>query len=237
MSDQTNRSPAPSVDRMSLLWRRINEHKIVQWSVAYVALAYAIQHAIILTSESLDWPNTVARVTMLLLALGLPLVMTLAWYHGALASKQVSRAELSIIALLLAVGSLWFYTFVHPSKETAVGARPEPAIQEAGVTVARRAAADPHGAISVAVVPFANLSSDAEQEFFSDGITDEIGTALAKIPDLRVVARQSAYRFKGGKEDARAIGQALGATHLLEGSVRKAGNRVRISAELVKSDD
>ncbi len=86
-------------------------------------------------------------------------------------------------------------------------------------------------------MPFANLSSDKEQEFFSDGITDEIGTVLAKIPDLRVVARQSAYRFKGGKEDARAIGQALAATHLLEGSVRKAGNRVRISAELVKADD
>lgn len=93
------------------------------------------------------------------------------------------------------------------------------------------------GAVSVAVIPFANLSSDAEQEFFSDGVTDEIGTALVRIAGLRVIARQSAYRFKGSKEDARAIGQALGATHLITGSVRKAGEHVRINAELVRADD
>ena len=86
-------------------------------------------------------------------------------------------------------------------------------------------------------MPFVNLSSDKEQEFFSDGMTEEIITALAKIPDLRVVARESAFQFKGEKKDVRAVGQALGATHLIEGSVRKAGNRVRIAAQLVKADD
>ena len=232
--ERTNRSPPP-VDRVSLLWRRIHEHKIVQWTIAYVAVAYAIQHGVILTSESLEWPNAVARVTMLLLGFGLPLTMILAWYHGDHASRQVSKAEFSIIALLLLIGSLWFYTFVQPREQAA--AVSTPAVQQASVTAARRAASDPHGAISIAVLPFTNLSDDKQQEFFSDGMTDEISTALAKIPDLRVVARQSAYRFKGGKEDARAIGQALSATHLLEGSVRKAGNRVRITAELVKADD
>jgi TolB-like protein len=170
---------------------------------------------------------------MLLLVLGLPVVITLAGYHGARASRRISGPELTIISILLVMSSLLFFMFVRPSEEVAAVS----AVQQAGVVAARRAAADPHGAISVAVMPFANLSSEKEQEFFSDGITDEIGTALAKIPDLRVVARRSAYRFKDGKEDARAIGQALSATHLLEGSVRKAGNRVRISAELVKADD
>src|ERR1043166_717981 len=109
--DATRANPKPPpVDRMSLLWRRLNEHKIVQWSVAYVALAYAIQHAIILTSESYEWPNIVARVSMTLLVLVLPLVMLLAWYHGHHASRSVSKAEASIIALLLAASSLWFYT-------------------------------------------------------------------------------------------------------------------------------
>jgi TolB-like protein/Flp pilus assembly protein TadD len=237
MTEDTN--PAgqkpPSVDRLSQLWRRINEHKMVQWSVAYVALAYGIQHGVVLTSEAFDWPHAVTGISMLLLTLGLPLVITFAWYHGERASRRISGPELTIISILLVMSSLLFYVFVQPSAEVAAGARA--AIQQAGVAAARSAAADPHGAISVAVMPFANLSSDKEQEFFSDGITDEIGTALAKIQDLRVVARQSAYRFKGGKEDARAIGQALSATHLLEGSVRKAGNRVRISAELVKADD
>jgi TolB-like protein len=86
-------------------------------------------------------------------------------------------------------------------------------------------------------MPFTNLSSDKEQEFFSDGMTEEIVTALAKIPDLRVVARESAFQYKGAKNDMRAIGLALGATHLIEGSVRKAGDRVRIAAQLVKADD
>src|SRR5258706_10230824 len=91
------------------------------------------------------------------------------------------------------------------------------------------------GTISIAVLPFANLSGDATQEFFSDGMTEEIITALAKIPDLRVVARTSAGQFKDEKRDVRAIGQALGATHLIEGSVRKEGRRVRITAQLIQS--
>jgi TolB-like protein len=224
----------PPVDGLSYLWRRINEHKVVQWSAAYLAVAYALQHGVTLTSDAFEWPHAVTRISMLLFILGLPLVMTFAWYHGARANRHFSKAELSIISILLVASSLLFYVLVRPSSEAPAGA---PAVQEAGVAAAKRAAADPHAAIAVAVLPFANLSDDKAQEFFSDGMTDELGTALAKIPDLRVVARQSAYRFKGANEDARAIGQALNATHLIEGSVRKAGNRVRISAELVKADD
>ena len=237
MSEDTNRAnpKPPSVDRLSLLWRRVNDHKIVQWSVAYVALAYGIQHGVILTSESFEWPHAVARISMLLLALGLPVVMTLAWYHGERASRQFSKAELTIISILLVIGSLFFYVFVQPSEQIAAG--PKPAVQQAGVAAARSASLNPGSAISIAVMPFANLSSDKEQEFFSDGMTDEIAGALAKVPDLRVVARSSAFEFKGQNKEARAMGQALGATHLIEGSVRQAGNRVRISAQLIQAEN
>lgn len=95
----------------------------------------------------------------------------------------------------------------------------------------------PQDTVSVAVLPFANLSNDPDQDFFSDGVTDDIGAALAKIADLSVIARQSAYRFRDSREDARAIGQALGATHLITGSVRKSGQRIRINAELVRAGD
>jgi TolB-like protein/DNA-binding SARP family transcriptional activator len=98
-------------------------------------------------------------------------------------------------------------------------------------------AATPTNAIALAVLPFANLSSDPEQEFFSDGLTEEIGSALARIPDLGIVARTSAFEFKGQNRDIRTIGEQLGATHLIEGSVRKDGNRVRITAQLIKTDD
>jgi adenylate cyclase len=93
----------------------------------------------------------------------------------------------------------------------------------------------PDTVVSIAVLPFANVSTDPGQEFFSDGMTDEISGALAKIPDLRVVGRSSAFQFKGENKDLRAIGQALGATHLIEGSVRQAGNRVRIAAQLIEA--
>src|SRR6266566_6657351 len=105
----------PSVDRLALLWRRINDHKMVQWSVAYIALAYGIQHGVELTSDAFEWPHAVMRVSMLLLLLGLPLVITLAWYHGMRASHRISGAELTIISILLVIGALFFYVVVRPS--------------------------------------------------------------------------------------------------------------------------
>src|SRR5580704_5160264 len=91
-SDHADPKP-PSVDRLSQLWRRINDHKMVQWSVAYVALAYGVQHGVELTSDAFEWPHAVVRASMLLLVLGLPLVLTLAWYHGARASRRISGPE------------------------------------------------------------------------------------------------------------------------------------------------
>jgi adenylate cyclase len=211
-SNHANPKP-PSVDRLSLLWRRVHDHKVVQWSVGYIAVAYAIQHAIILTGESFEWPNAVARVSMLLFILGLPLVVTFAWYHGARASRNFSQAELSILSALLVIASVVFYEFVRPDAQLR-----SPVAQQASVTAARQAAASPKGAISVAVLPFLNLSSDKEQEFFSDGMTEEITAALAKVPDLRVVARTSAFEFKGKNIEVEKIGQQLHATHLIEGS-------------------
>ena len=106
-----------------------------------------------------------------------------------------------------------------------------------GIVAERPAAANPASAISIAVLPFLNLSGDANQEFFSDGMTEEITSAFAKVPNLRVVARTSAFQFKGQNQDLRVVGQALGTNHLIEGSVRKAGDRVRITAQLIKVDD
>jgi serine/threonine-protein kinase len=90
---------------------------------------------------------------------------------------------------------------------------------------------------SIAVLPFENLSADPGQEYFCDGMTEEIINALSHVEDLKVIARTSAFAFKGRHEDVREIGRALDVGHLLEGSVRKAGNRVRIAAQLVKTED
>src|SRR5262249_9629365 len=109
-ANRTNPKP-PSVDWLYQLWRRINDHKMVQWTIAYVGLAYGIQHGVKLTSEAFDWPRAVERASMLLLALGLPMVMTLAWYHGERASRRISGAELSIISILLVIGVFLFSVF------------------------------------------------------------------------------------------------------------------------------
>ncbi len=90
---------------------------------------------------------------------------------------------------------------------------------------------------SLAVLPFVNMSGDKEQEYFSDGLAEEIINALTQIPGLKVIARTSAFAFKGKQEDIRKIAEALGVTNVLEGSVRKAGNRIRVTAQLVNASD
>jgi eukaryotic-like serine/threonine-protein kinase len=90
---------------------------------------------------------------------------------------------------------------------------------------------------SIAVLPFANLSGDREQEYFSDGLAEEVLNAVAKIPGLKVIARTSAFAFKGRNEDIRRIAEALGVGNVLEGSVRRSGNRVRITAQLIDASD
>lgn len=90
---------------------------------------------------------------------------------------------------------------------------------------------------SIAVLPFENMSSDPEQEFFSDGITEEILNALAQIPQLKVAGRTSSFSFKGKHIDLREVGRQLNVRTVLEGSVRKAGNKVRITAQLINAED
>ena len=90
---------------------------------------------------------------------------------------------------------------------------------------------------SIAVLPFANMSGDREQEYFSDGLTEEIIHALVRIPGLRVIARTSAFAFKGQTTDIRRIAETLGVAHILEGSVRRSGTRIRVTAQLITAND
>jgi TolB-like protein/class 3 adenylate cyclase len=105
--------------------------------------------------------------------------------------------------------------------------------------VSKSAATDSHVATerSIAVLPFMNLSSDPENEYFSDGITEEILNALVKVSDLKVASRTSAFAFKGHQGDVREIAEKLGVATVLEGSVRKAGSRVRITGQLIGAQD
>ena len=101
--------------------------------------------------------------------------------------------------------------------------------EPAGAPAKKEEAAKP----SVCVLPFANMSGEAEQEYFSDGISEDIITDLSKVSALSVVARNTAFMFKGQTVDVKDVARSLGVTHVLEGSVRKAGSRVRITAQLI----
>ena len=90
---------------------------------------------------------------------------------------------------------------------------------------------------SIAVLPFANMSRDADDEYFSDGLSEEIINALVKVPGLKVIARTSAFAFKGQNTDIRKIAEVLGVTSVLEGSVRRSGNRIRVTAQLITAAD
>src|SRR2546423_543309 len=138
----------------------MSARRIVQWPIASVALAFDIQHAVVLASEPFMWQADIREASMVVWGFGRPVVMTFAWCHGERASRRISGPELTIISLLLVMSSLMFYVFVRPSEPIATA----PSAQQVGIAVARTAAASPKGAISLAVLPFANMSGDASQD-------------------------------------------------------------------------
>jgi len=144
--------------------------------------------------------------------------------RSAVSIYSWSGASIAAVAVLLGI------LFQFGSWEVT-STRPQAAIetpQDASSTT---------GGISVAVLPFANLSGDASQAFLSDGMTEELITALARVPDLRVVARESVFQLKGQNSDIGTISQQLHAPYVIAGSVRRSGNRVRVTAQLIKADD
>jgi TolB-like protein len=163
----------------------------------------------------------VRRGITIALALGFFVTLVLAWYHGERGAQRATGTELLILALLLAIGGglLWRYTRMA-SPSVAVSTRHA----DDAVSVPAK---------SVAVLPFVNMSGDPNNDYFSDGITEEILDALAQLPHLKVAARTSAFAFKGKAEDLRKVGEALDVATVLEGSVQKSGDAVRITAQLI----
>jgi adenylate cyclase len=221
---------------MTEFFAELKRRHIYRVGAAYVVVAWAVAQVIDLLSQVFALPAWIAQPTLVLLAIGFPIALIVAWTvatkpHEAVAATMRSKNTTVDWALFGAVAVLIALTVY----EHIAGSANRAALQD-GVQDALKAGSST-GGVSLAVLPFANLSSDPEQEFFSDGMTEEITAALARVPDLRVVGRTSAFQFKGQNQDLRAIGKALSATHLIEGSVRKAGDRLRITVQLIKTDD
>ena len=206
---------------MTELLARLRQRKIVQWTLAYLAFAFALLQGVDIVAQRFAWPASIERMLILVLALGFCIALVLAWYHGERGAQEASRTELLIVALLLAIGGglLWRFERAAPAAPAAAAPRP--------------AATPPVASKSVAVLPFVNMSGEPDNDYFSDGITEEILNALAQVPGLKVAARTSAFAFKGKDQDLREVGRILGVTTVLEGSVQRVGDQVRITAQLI----
>ncbi|MDP2480708.1 MAG: hypothetical protein Q8W51_13125 [Candidatus Palauibacterales bacterium] len=203
---------------MPPLFPRIRERKIVQWALAYLAAGWIGLQVISLLVGAFAWPPGVVRILAILLALGFPAALVLAWFHGEKGEQRAGSVEIALLGgLLLLAGVVVAKVGWRASTGSAAAAAP-PVRAEQG---------------SIAVLPFLDLSPAHDQAYFSDGLAEELLDVLARLPELHVAGRTSSFTFRDRAVPADSIGRALHVENLLEGSVRREGERVRISAQLV----
>jgi TolB-like protein len=217
--------------------RRRNVHKV---AVAYIVGGWALSQGIAQVFPVFDVPNWAIRLVVLLIIIGLPVALVLAWAFEITpqgikrtetadampqAGRQKKNAWIYIVVLgaVVSIG-LFFLGRYTASHTTAESGRPP-------------AAAGSVPAKSIAVLPLINESGDPKDEYFSDGLSEELIAALAQISGLKVIGRSSSFRFKDRREEPKTIGEKLGVSTLLDGTVRKQGDRVRIVAALVNAAD
>jgi len=209
--------------------KRRNVYKV---ALAYIVGGWALSQGIAQVFPVFDVPNEAIRAIVLLIIVGFPVAVAFAWFFE-ITPEGIKRTEVADAANERSRGKTWIYVIVigaifsiglfflgrYTASNSASSARTETATGIPGK--------------SIAVLPFENLSDDKSTAYFSDGITEEILNALAQIPNLKVAARRSAFQFKGSDLDLHKIGQALGVAHILEGSLQKVGDQVRINVQLV----
>ncbi|UCC81704.1 MAG: tetratricopeptide repeat protein [Gemmatimonadota bacterium] len=201
--------------------RRLKERKLVQWALAYLAAAFVVFQSIEVLAEPWGIGPGIQRAIHVLLLIGLLVVLIVAWYHGESERQRVSGPELLMIAVLLGIAGL-LVALLGPG----AGGRPEER-EPSAVSVSESARP------SVAALPFEHWSGLEEDRWFTDGIHEQILTQLSKVGGLSVRGRTSAMEYRDSPKNLREIGQELNARYLLEGSVFREGETVRITVQLV----
>jgi TolB-like protein len=210
---------------MSLI-AELKRRNVFKVGAAYLVVAWLVVQAASIAFPTFEAPAWALRVFIFVVMLGFPMALVIAWtLQLTPEGVTVERATAGSVGMYAVTGALaalaiaWYF-LGQPSYRTDA-----------------EAPAAPVGPPSVAVLPFANLSSDPEQEFFSDGMTEELLNVLARVPSLKVAARTSVFEFKGKGGDVREIGAKLGVSHIVEGSVRREGGQVRVTAQLIRVAD
>ena len=208
--------------------KRRNVYKV---AVAYAVVGWLLIQVATQVFPFFEIPNWAVRLVVLAIVVGFPIALVMAWAFE-LTPEGIKRTEdVSPLEQNRGKSHAWIYV-------VAIGAALSVGLfllgRHTANTTSRSSMA---GDKSIAVLPLVNQSGDPAQEYFADGLSEELINGLGKISELRVIGRNSCFHFKGKTDDSRAIGQALGVAHLLEGSVRKAGDRVRIGIQLVNAAD
>ena len=223
----------------------LKRRNVLRVGTAYVVTAWLITQVAAATFPAFGFGGAGIRITVIVLAIGLLPALVFAWVFeitpdGLKKEADVDRSQsitprtgkmldrTIMVVLALALGYFALERFVL-----------NPARVEAQLNAARQqgrsdALVESYGAKSIAVLPFVDMSAGKDQEYFSDGISEELLNLLARIPELRVISRSSAFSFKGHNLKIPEIATRLHVAHVLEGSVRKSGNRVRITAQLIE---
>lgn len=201
--------------KASAFLKELKRRKVFGAATLYAIVGFAVIEAADIIFPELSFPDSAFDTLLWLVFLGFPATLVGAWLFD-ITLAGVKRTQ----------------PMPHGSADPIAG------VAEAGAVAESPVAADgPAPEKSIAVLRFMNMSEDSENEYFSDGVTEEITSMLANVPGLRVAARTSAFSFKGENRDVTEIGQKLRVAALLEGSVRKSGQQVRIAAQLVNAAD
>src|SRR5213596_997583 len=217
--------------------KRRNVYKV---AVAYAIVGWLLIQIATQVFPFLEIPNWVVRLVIALVAIGFPIALIIAWafeltpegikrtedVHLPSGSNSQNRTWIYVAVIGAAISVGLFFIGRYTAPRTSATEREHPP-----------AVAGPPPQKSIAVLPLLNESGDPKDEYFSDGLSEELIAALAQIRELKVIGRSSSFRFKERKEEPKTIGEKLGVTTLLEGTVRKQGDRVRIVAELINAAD
>jgi TolB-like protein/tetratricopeptide (TPR) repeat protein len=187
--------------------QELKRRNVYRFAAAYIVLAWLIIQVVTQTFPFLHIPNWVVTAVIVLLIAGFPLALVFSWLFDVTPEGLMRTDDLP------------------PAAPAAAEAMPQ-----------RPVLMSPKPAKSVAVLPFENLSDDPANAYFADGVHDDVLTSLAKIADLKVISRTSVQQYKTGARNLRAIGDELGVAHVLEGTVRRAGNRIRVNVQLINAD-
>jgi TolB-like protein/tetratricopeptide (TPR) repeat protein len=218
--------PGRPKEQPTLLHALLQRH-LFQWGFGYVAGAWILLELIDFLADLFGWPIVFVRLALTLFAFGFPAVLILAWYHGEKGRQEVSRRE-AVLLVLVALGgtaTAGWVAFAWEA-EDPVGFFP--------TAVARVLPDDPRDApTSLAVLPFVNLGGDPSDDPFADGVTEDIIAQVSRISHLRVISRTSIMQYRGTLKSVPEIGRELNVDFVLEGSVRRVGEAVRIVAQLI----